>query len=160
MLYEVITPISLDVGTNNEQLLADAKYLGWRHKRLEGEEYLSFIGRFVRSFRNVFPNALCQWEDFSQQNAFSIRDAFVDELISFNDDIQGTGAIALAALLSAMKIKKEKLSDQRILIHGGGAGGVGIGEQIMNGMVDEGLSEKDALNRIFMIDSKGLLVVV
>jgi len=151
-------PISLDVGTNNEQLLADAKYLGWRHKRLEGEEYLSFIGRFVRSFRNVFPNALCQWEDFSQQNAFSIRDAFVDELISFNDDIQGTGAIALAALFSAMKIKKEKLSDQRILIHGGGAGGVGIGEQIMNGMVDEGLSEKDALNRIFMIDSKGLLV--
>ena len=151
-------PISLDVGTNNEKLLADTKYLGWRHRRLEGEEYLSFIGRFVRAFRNVFPNALCQWEDFSQQNAFSIRDAFLDELISFNDDIQGTGAIALAAILSAMKIKKEKLSDQRILIHGGGAGGVGVGEQIMNGMIEEGLSEKEALNRIFMIDSKGLIV--
>jgi malate dehydrogenase (oxaloacetate-decarboxylating) len=151
-------PISLDVGTNNEKLLADNKYLGWRHRRLEGEEYLSFIGRFVRAFRNVFPNALCQWEDFSQQNAFSVRDAFVDELISFNDDIQGTGAIALAAILSAMKIKKEKLSDQRILIHGGGAGGVGVGEQIMNGMIDEGLSQKEALNRIFMIDSKGLIV--
>jgi malate dehydrogenase (oxaloacetate-decarboxylating) len=150
-------PISLDVGTNNEKLLADTKYLGWRHKRLEGEEYLSFIGRFVRSFRNVFPNALCQWEDFSQQNAFSVRDAFVDELISFNDDIQGTGAIALAAVLSAIKIKKEKLADQRILIHGGGAGGVGIGEQIMLAMVEEGLSEKEALNRIFMIDSKGLI---
>lgn len=151
-------PISLDVGTNNEKLLADRKYLGWRHRRLEGEEYLSFIGRFVRAFRNVFPNALCQWEDFLQQNAFSIRDAFVDELISFNDDIQGTGAIALAAILSAIKIKKEKLTDQRILIHGGGAGGVGIGEQIMNAMIAEGLSERDALNRIFMIDSKGLLV--
>ncbi len=151
-------PISLDVGTNNEKLLADTKYLGWRHRRLEGEEYLSFIGRFVRAFRNVFPNALCQWEDFLQQNAFSIRDAFVDELISFNDDIQGTGAIALAAILSAIKIKNEKLGDQRILIHGGGAGGVGIGEQIMNAMIAEGLSERDALNRIFMIDSQGLLV--
>lgn len=151
-------PISLDVGTNNEKLLADKKYLGWRHKRLEGEEYLSFIGRFVRAFRNVFPNALCQWEDFSQQNAFSIRDAFVDELISFNDDIQGTGAIAFAAILSAMKIKKEKLADQRILIHGGGAGGVGIGEQIMSGMIEEGLSEQEALDRIFMIDSSGLIV--
>ena len=151
-------PISLDVGTNNEKLLADSKYLGWRHRRLEGEEYLSFIGRFVRAFRNVFPNALCQWEDFLQQNAFSIRDAFVDELISFNDDIQGTGAVALAAILSAIKIKKEKLANQRILIHGGGAGGVGIGEQIMNAMIAEGLSERDALNRIFMIDSKGLLV--
>ncbi len=151
-------PISLDVGTNNEKLLADNKYLGWRHRRLEGEEYLSFVGRFVRAFRNVFPNALCQWEDFLQQNAFSIRDAFVDELISFNDDIQGTGAIALAAILSAIKIKNEKLADQRILIHGGGAGGVGIGEQIMNALIAEGLSEKEALNRIFMIDSKGLLV--
>ncbi len=151
-------PISLDVGTNNERLLADNKYLGWRHRRLEGEEYLSFIGRFVRAFRNVFPNALCQWEDFSQQNAFSVRDAFVDEFISFNDDIQGTGAITLAAILSAIKIKNEKLADQRILIHGGGAGGVGIGEQIMKGMVEEGLSEREALNRIFMIDSKGLIV--
>ena len=150
-------PISLDVGTNNEKLLADNKYLGWRHRRLEGEEYLSFIGRFVRAFRTVFPNALCQWEDFLQQNAFSIRDAFVDELISFNDDIQGTGAIALAAVLSAIKIKSERLADQRILIHGGGAGGVGIGEQLMHAMVAEGLTEKDAFDRIFMIDSKGLL---
>lgn len=150
-------PISLDVGTNNEKLLTDNQYLGWRHKRLGGEEYLSFIGRFVRAFRNVFPNALCQWEDFSQQNAFSIRDAFVDELISFNDDIQGTGAVALAAILSAMKIKGEKLADQRYLIHGAGAGGVGIGEQLRNALVGEGLSEKQALDRIFMIDSKGLI---
>ncbi|EKD36064.1 MAG: hypothetical protein ACD_75C01655G0001 [uncultured bacterium] len=150
-------PISLDVGTNNEKLLEDNQYLGWRHKRLGGEEYLSFIGRFVRAFRNVFPNALCQWEDFSQQNAFSIRDAFVDELISFNDDIQGTGAVALAAILSAIKIKGEKLADQRFLIHGAGAGGVGIGEQLRNALVGEGLSEKQAFDRIFMIDSKGLI---
>lgn len=151
-------PISLDVGTNNERLLADSQYLGWRHRRLEGEEYLSFIGRFVRAFRNVFPNALCQWEDFSQQNAFSIRDAFVDEVISFNDDIQGTGAVALAAMLSAMKIKKEKLTDQRFLINGAGAGGVGIAEQIRNALVVEGLTEKQAVDCIFMIDSEGLIV--
>jgi malate dehydrogenase (oxaloacetate-decarboxylating) len=150
-------PISLDVGTNNEKLLTDDQYLGWRHRRLEGEEYLSFIGRFVRAFRNVFPNALCQWEDFSQLNAFSIRDAFVDEVISFNDDIQGTGAVALAAILTAMKVKKEKLTDQRFLINGAGAGGIGIGEQIRNALITEGLSEKQALECIFMIDSKGLI---
>ena len=150
-------PISLDVGTNNEKLLADNQYLGWRQRRLEGEEYLSFIGRFVRAFRNVFPNALCQWEDFSQQNAFSIRDAFVDEVISFNDDIQGTGTVALAAILSAMKIKNEKLTEQRFLINGAGSGGVGIGEQIRNALMKEGLSEKEALDCIFMIDGQGLV---
>jgi malate dehydrogenase (oxaloacetate-decarboxylating) len=150
-------PISLDVGTNNEKLLADDQYLGWRHRRLHGEEYLSFVGRFVRAFRNVFPNALCQWEDFSRHNAFSIRDAFVDEVISFNDDIQGTGAVALAAILSAMKVKKEKLTDQRFLINGAGVGGVGIGEQIRNALIVEGLSEKQALECIFLVDSKGLV---
>ncbi len=151
-------PISLDVGTNNEKLLSDSQYLGWRNRRLEGETYLSFIGRFVRAFRNVFPNALCQWEDFSQHNAFSIRDAFVDEVISFNDDIQGTGAVALAAILTAMKVKNEKLTSQRFLINGAGAGGVGIGEQIRNALVAEGVSEKQALDCIFMIDSKGLVI--
>lgn len=151
-------PISLDVGTNNEKLLNDDQYLGWRHHRLEGEEYLSFIGRFVRAFRNVFPNALCQWEDFSQANAFGIRDAFIDELISFNDDIQGSGAVAYAAILSAMKIKCESIKDQRYLIHGGGVSGIGIGEQIRNGLVGAGLSEKEALERIFVVDANGLII--
>ena len=150
-------PISLDVGTDNETLLADPQYLGWRHNRLSGEEYLSFVGRFVRAFRNVFPNALCQWEDFSQQNAFSIRDAFVDEVISFNDDIQGTGAVALAAVLAAMKIKGEKLAEQRFLINGAGAGGVGIGEQLQRALILEGLTARQALDAIFMIDSQGLI---
>jgi malate dehydrogenase (oxaloacetate-decarboxylating) len=150
-------PISLDVGTNNDKLLADSQYLGWRHRRLEGEAYLSFIGRFVRAFRTIFPSALCQWEDFSQQNAFSIRDAFVDELISFNDDIQGTGAVALAAILSALKIKNEQLRQQRFLIQGAGAAGVGIAEQLLHSLVASGLAEKEAMQRIFMIDAKGLL---
>ncbi len=150
-------PISLDVGTNNEQLLADKQYLGWRNRRLDGEEYLSFIGRFVRAFRNIFPNALCQWEDFFQYNAFSIRDAFVDEIISFNDDIQGTGTTTLAAILSAMKIKKEPLTQQVFLIHGAGVGGVGIGEQIYNCLRHYGLSADEAKDRIFIIDSEGLI---
>lgn len=150
-------PISLDVGTNNEKLLADKQYLGWRQKRLEGEEYLSFIGRFVRAFRNVFPNALCQWEDFSPYNAFSICDAFRDELISFNDDIQGTGAIALSAIYSAMRVKNEKLTTQRFLVHGSGASGGGIAEQIMRALVAEGVNEKDACDRIFMVDSNGFI---
>lgn len=150
-------PISLDVGTNNEDLLHDKQYLGWRQKRLEGEEYLSFIGRFVRAFRNVFPNALCQWEDFSAQNAFSICDAFRDEIISFNDDIQGTGAVALAAILSAMKVKDERLVNQRFLIHGGGTSGSGVADKLRSALMDEGLSEEDACNRIFMVDANGLV---
>jgi len=150
-------PVSLDVGTNNERLLADKQYLGWRNKRLDGEEYLSFIGRFVRAFRNIFPNALCQWEDFFQYNAFSIHDAFVDEIISFNDDIQGTGTATLAAILSAVKIKKETLAQQIFLIHGAGVGGVGIGEQIYNCLLRYGLSAGEASDRIFIIDSGGLI---
>ncbi len=150
-------PISLDVGTNNKALLADKQYLGWRSERIEGEEYLSFVGRFVRAFRNVFPNALCQWEDFFQHNAFSINDAFVDEIISFNDDIQGTGAATMAAILSAMKIKEENLSQQVFLIHGAGVGGIGIAEQIFNCLLEDGLSDEEASGRIFIIDSEGLI---
>jgi malate dehydrogenase (oxaloacetate-decarboxylating) len=151
-------PVSLDVGTDNEKLLADKHYLGWRHHRLEGEAYLSFIGRFVRAFRNVYPSALCQWEDFSYQNAFSIHDAFVDEIISFNDDIQGTGCVAVAAMLSAMKIKEQSLTDQVFLIQGAGVSGVGVAEQVCNSLKDQGLTEKEALRRIYMVDSTGLII--
>ncbi len=150
-------PITLDVGTDNEALLEDEQYLGWRHRRLEGEEYLSFIGRFVRAFRNVFPSALCQWEDFSTANAFSICAAFHDEIISFNDDVRGTGAAALATILSAMKVKKEKLEDQNFLIHGDGAGALGTAAQIKRALVDIGLDEKEACDKIFILREDGLL---
>ncbi len=150
-------PISLDVGTNNEALLADNEYLGWRHHRLTGEEYLEFIGRFAHAFRNVFPNALCQWEDFSKQNAFAIRDSYLHDLISFNDDIQGTGAVTLAGILTAMRIKLEKLEDQVFLVHGAGAGGVGIAEQVGVALVEAGLTEQEAKDRIFTIDSRGVV---
>ncbi|BCO08708.1 malate dehydrogenase [Desulfolithobacter dissulfuricans] len=150
-------PISLDVGTDNEALLADDEYLGWRHRRLTGDEYIDFVQRFARAFRNVFPSALCQWEDFSKQNAFAIRDAYLHDLVSFNDDIQGTGAVALAGILTAMKIKQEKLGDQVFLIHGAGAGGIGIAEQIETALCEEGLSVDEARARIFTLDSRGLV---
>jgi len=150
-------PISLDVGTNNEALLADNEYLGWRHHRIKGDEYLEFIGRFAHAFRNVFPNALCQWEDFSKQNAFAIRDSYLHNMISFNDDIQGTGAVTLAGILTAMKIKLEKLEDQVFLVHGAGAGGVGVAEQIGVALVEAGLTEQEAKDRIFTLDSRGVV---
>lgn len=151
-------PISLDVGTNNEALLNDDEYLGWRHRRLTGDEYINFVQRFARAFRNVFPNALCQWEDFSKQNAFAIRDAYLHDLISFNDDIQGTGAVSLAGILAAMKIKGERLRDQIFLIHGAGAGGIGIAEQIETVLREEGLTEEEARARILTLDSRGLII--
>lgn len=150
-------PISLDVGTDNPMLLGDADYLGWRHERLKGDDYIRFVQRFARAFKAVFPNALCQWEDFSKQNAFAIRDAYLHELISFNDDIQGTGAITLAAILTSMKIKQERLADQVFLVHGAGAGGVGVAEQIGAALLEEGLSRDDARRRIFTVDSRGLV---
>jgi malate dehydrogenase (oxaloacetate-decarboxylating) len=150
-------PVSLDVGTDNQDLLNDDRYLGWRHSRIRGEEYVKFIQRFAKAFRKVYPNALCQWEDFSKQNAFATRDAYLHDLISFNDDIQGTGAVTLSAILSAMRIKNEQLKDQVYLIHGAGAGGVGIAEQIETALTAEGLSAAEARSRIFTLDSKGLI---
>ncbi|NOQ67555.1 MAG: oxaloacetate-decarboxylating malate dehydrogenase [Desulfobacterales bacterium] len=150
-------PISLDVGTNNQALLDNDEYLGWRHLRLTGSEYVKFVQQFARAFKNVFPHALCQWEDFSKQNAFAVRDAYLHDLISFNDDIQGTGAVTLAAIFAAMKIKGEKIEDQVYLVHGAGAGGVGIAEQIEVALLEHGLKENEARRRIFTLDSKGVI---
>ena len=152
-------PISLDVGTDNEQLLADKQYLGWRNRRLKGEEYLSFVGRFVRAFRNVFPDALCQWENFSRTNAIGIRDAFADEVISFNDNIQGTGTVALAAVMSAVRAKNEPLTAQKFMVCGDDAGAVGICEQIEAALVDEGMKEKGARDAIYLVDERGIVTV-
>ena len=150
-------PISLDVGTDNQELLDDVSYLGWREKRLQGDEYLKFIKKFAQAFKAVYPKALCQWEDFSKQNAFTIRDAYLSDLISFNDDIQGTGSIALAGVLAAMKVKKEKIIDQKFLVHGAGAGGIGIADQIFTELVENGLTEEQAKAKIFTLDSRGIV---
>ncbi len=150
-------PISLDVGTNSQTLLNNPDYLGYREKRLSGKAYDDFIEKFAAAFKKVFPNALCQWEDFSKQNAFTVKDKYLKKIISFNDDIQGTGAITLAGVLAAMKAKNEKLTDQVFLTYGAGAGGVGITTQIFSALVEYGLSEKEAKRRIFTMDSKGLI---
>ena len=150
-------PISLDVGTDNEALLNDPNYLGWREKRLTGDAYYTFVEKFVKAFKRVFPKALCQWEDFSKQTAFTVRDKYLKEVISFNDDIQGTGSIALAGIVAAMKVKKEKMTEQVYVVHGAGAGGVGIAEQIQTELEEQGLSKADAIARIFTLDSRGVV---
>lgn len=150
-------PVSLDVGTDNPELLNDPNYLGWRHPRLRDDQYIDLIQQFARAFKAVFPHALCQWEDFSKQNAFATRDAYLHELVSFNDDIQGTGAITLAAVYSAMEVKRERLEQQVYLVHGAGAGGIGIAEQIEAALIEAGLSPEAARQRIFTVDSRGLV---
>ena len=150
-------PISLDVGTDNKELIDDPNYLGWRHERLRGDEYYAFIEKFVVAFKKRFPKALCQWEDFSKQTAFTVRDKYLDQVISFNDDIQGTGSVALAGIIAAMRVKKEKMTDQVYLIHGAGAGGIGIAEQIQVELMEQGMGEAESIARIFTLDSKGVV---
>ncbi|MBX3143398.1 MAG: NAD-dependent malic enzyme [Trueperaceae bacterium] len=151
-------PIGLDVGTNRSDLLDDPLYLGVRHERLVGQEYEDFMERFVTAFQRHFPGALLQWEDFSKQKAFTILDRYRERLPSFNDDIQGTGAVVVAGLLAAARKTRKALSEEVVLVHGAGAGGIGVARQIKAGMVRQGLSEAEAAARIFVVDSRGLLV--
>ena len=149
-------PITLDVGTDNEELLKGPLYLGFPQKRLKGEAYAAFIKKFVKNVKILFPKAVLQWEDFSRQNAFTNLDTYRNSLPSFNDDIQGTGAVALAGIINAMKIKKERLSDQKYAIFGAGAGGIGIARQIYTALVREGMDSKKALENIYTVDREGL----
>jgi malate dehydrogenase (oxaloacetate-decarboxylating) len=149
-------PISLDVGTNNEQLLSHPHYLGIKERRLTGREYDECLEAFARAAKERFPHAVMQWEDFSRQNAFSVLDRYRDYLISFNDDIQGTGAVAMAGIYGACRITGKKPSESRYIIFGAGAGGIGIARQIQAAIREEGLSAKEAAERIFILDSRGL----
>ncbi len=151
-------PISLDVGTNNDALLDDDLYLGWPERRLTGQAYDDFIGEFVDAVRQVFPNALLQWEDFRKDNALEILEHHREDILSFNDDIQGTGAVALAGLFSALRISGGQLSEQRIVIHGAGAAGLGIARQIKAALAETGLSPADIHQCLAVLDSRGLLV--
>jgi len=153
-----VLPISLDVGTDNQSLLDDPMYLGWRELRLRGPEYDELVEEFVEAVAEHYPGAVVQWEDFSKDNALTILDRFRSRVPSFNDDIQGTGAVALAGIYSACRVRGDKLIDQRIVIYGAGAAGLGISRQIRAGLQQEGLSEADARLRVAVLDSRGLLV--
>lgn len=151
-------PVMLDVGTNNQELLDDPLYIGLRQKRLTGAAYDEVVEKFVAGVRKKFPRALLQWEDFGKNNAFRVLDRYKERICSFNDDIQGTGSVALGVLLAAMKLKGEKLSDQRFVLFGQGQAGLGIARQIYAGLLAEGLTETEAKERLFGIDINGLLV--
>jgi malate dehydrogenase (oxaloacetate-decarboxylating) len=150
-------PIMLDVGTNNEERLRDPLYVGWRHERVVGPDYDQFIETFVQAVKRKFPQVLLQWEDFAQSHAIGILERYRDQLCTFNDDIQGTAAVATGTLLAAVAATGGHLKDQRVVIFGAGSAGCGIGEQIVAAMQAEGLTEAEARGRFFLIDRQGLL---
>src|SRR5690606_10451948 len=148
-------PIELDVGTNRADLLDDPLYLGVRHERLEGQAYYDFIERFAVAFGKHFPDALLQWEDFSKQKAFDVLERYQGRLPPVSDDMQGTGAVVLAGLLAAARRARRHLADEVILVHGAGAGGVGVATQVIEGLKSQGLSLEEARARVFVVDSRG-----
>jgi malate dehydrogenase (oxaloacetate-decarboxylating) len=150
-------PIFLDVGTDNQELLKDPLYIGWRHERVRGSEYDDFIEEFVNAVIETFPGALLQWEDFARNNARRLLEKYQDRLCSFNDDIQGTGAVTLAGLLAAVKVNGERLGDQRVVMFGAGSAATGIADQIVAAIVSEGCSEQEAKSKLWLIDVGGLI---
>nr|WP_307413885.1 NAD-dependent malic enzyme [Neobacillus ginsengisoli] len=153
-----VIPVILDVGTNREELLNDPLYVGIRHPRIHGEQYDAFIDTYVRTASKMFPNALLHWEDFAQPNARPILERYKHEICTFNDDIQGTGAVSLAVVLSAARASGIPLSEHRIVVFGAGTAGIGVAEQIRDEMVRGGLSQEEANSSFWGIDRPGLLL--
>ena len=150
-------PVVLDVGTNNQQLLNDPFYMGWRHPRISGEEYDEFVDAFIQAVKRRWPDILLQFEDFAQGNATPLLNRYKDELCCFNDDIQGTAAVTLGSLIAACKASGAKLSEKRVAFLGAGSAGCGIAEQIVAQMKAEGLTDAEARGRVFMVDRFGLI---
>jgi malate dehydrogenase (oxaloacetate-decarboxylating) len=151
-------PVGLDVGTDRRDLVENTTYLGVPRKRLKGAEYLAFMDRVVDAIHTRWPRAILQWEDLSKDTAFAVLERYRHRLPSFNDDIQGTGAVALAGLSVACGSRGTKLADARVVVYGAGAGGAGVALAIREGMKREGLDEEEARARVFVLDSKGLLI--
>jgi malate dehydrogenase (oxaloacetate-decarboxylating) len=152
-----VIPVMLDVGTNRESLLSDPMYIGNRHARIRGARYDAFIDAYVRAATKLFPNALLQWEDFAPGNGRRILEKYRGDICTFNDDMQGTGAITLAAAISAVRVCGKPLRNQRVVIFGAGTAGVGIADQIRDAMECDGLSKEDAVSRFWCVDQQGLL---
>ena len=150
-------PVLLDFGTNNKKLLEDPFYLGVRQPRTRGAKYFEMIDAFVSAFKKRFPEAMLQWEDFSKSTAFDVLARYRDSIPSFNDDIQGTGAMALGGLMAATQQGKT-LTEQVFLVSGAGAGGIGVASQIMYGLMHLGLTQEQAKERIYVLDSRGLIL--
>lgn len=150
-------PIILDAGTDNEELLKDPLYLGWRNKRVRGKDYDDFVEKFVQAIKKRFPNVLLQWEDFAQANALKLLNRYKDQLCTFNDDIQGTASIVVGALLSGIAASGIPLTKQKVAVLGAGSAGVGISNLIVDAMIEEGISRNEALNNIFLVDRYGLI---
>jgi malate dehydrogenase (oxaloacetate-decarboxylating) len=152
-----VLPIVLDVGTNNQALIADPMYIGNKFARVRGDRYDQFIDLFVQTARKFFPEVLIHWEDLGNVNARKILDKYGDKILTFNDDIQGTGAVTLAAIMSALKVTGESLKDQRIVVFGPGAAGIGNADQMADVMVLEGATREEAFDRFWAVDYRGLL---
>lgn len=150
-------PIMLDVGTDNEERLADPLYLGLRQKRVPGEEYQQFVDEFVAAVMKVFPGVLLQWEDFYKGNAIKQLTRFRDRLCTFNDDIQGTAAVVVAGIFGGLRISGQRLRDQRVLFAGAGAAAHGIADLLVTALQEDGLSQAEARRRIWTVDSQGLV---
>lgn len=152
-----VLPLVLDVGTNNKQLIEDPLYLGNRHPRVRGEAYYDFVDKFVSTAERLFPRLYLHWEDFGRSNAATILEKYRNRITTFNDDVQGTGIVALAGILGALEISKEKFTDQRVMVFGAGTAGVGIATQISEEFKQQGLSDSEARARIYLVDKQGLL---
>jgi malate dehydrogenase (oxaloacetate-decarboxylating) len=150
-------PIVLDVGTNNAERLEDPEYLGWRHERVTGQNYFDFVDQFVTALREEMPNTLLQWEDLATSHARPILDRYRDQLLTFNDDIQGTAAVALGAVGAAIKVAGAAMRDQQVVFLGAGSAAIGVADYMCAAMVADGLGEDDARRRFWIVDRNGLL---
>src|SRR5499433_1624286 len=150
-------PIVLDVGTNNTERLKDPEYLGWRHERVTGQAYFDFVDRFVQAVKQELPTTCLQWEDFATPHARPILERYRDQLLTFNDDIQGTAAVVLGAIVGAVKVTGKSLKDQQIVMFGAGSAATGVADGLREAMIEQGLTEEEARSRFWLVNSKGVL---